>query len=102
MRKRFLVKGKWRAATETASADFLREKSRDLGRENGGVCDGDGVGYAGKSNTAPFSRPKSLLFSHRKSADAVSVAARHFPLPKISCACSSNFSPLISARFAPL
>ena len=47
-----MVKGKWRAATEAASAYFIRAQSRDFGRKNGGVYDDDGVGYTGKSNTA--------------------------------------------------
>ena len=51
-RKILLGKGDWRASTQTASPDFIRAQSRNLGKTNGGVYDDDGVGDAGISNTA--------------------------------------------------
>ena len=50
--KRLLVEWKWSAATETASPGFLRTWSRYSWRNSSVVYDDDGVGYAGKSDTA--------------------------------------------------
>ena len=49
--KRFLIKGKWCAANQTASHVFLGAQSRNLGWTNRDEYDDDDVGDIRKSNT---------------------------------------------------